>query len=76
MKGPLIKVRREPYVRRAIAVLENRGSANPPGSGKGIAEYLNAHVEDFGDISEVRHWIRNIEQAIREFREELRGIES
>jgi hypothetical protein len=73
---PVILARRAVYVRRAIAVLANHGSANPPGSGKLIADYLNAHLEDAGDIGEVRRWLKNIDGALRSFREELRAIQS
>jgi hypothetical protein len=73
---PVILARRAEYVRRAVAVLENHGSANAPGAGKLVADYLNAHVEDFGDLSEVRAWLKNIDGALRSFHEELRAIQS
>jgi hypothetical protein len=73
---PIIRVRRAEFVRRAIDVLANHGSANAPGSGKAIADYLKAHIEDYGDIGEVRRWLKNIDGALRSFREELRAIQS
>jgi hypothetical protein len=73
---PVILKRRAEYVHRAIAVLTDRGSATPPSAGKLIADYLDAHVEEFGDIAEILHWLTNIECALQSFREELRAIRS
>jgi hypothetical protein len=62
-------------VRNAIQVTAGRGAATPPGSGKVIADYLLAHCEEFSP-SEVRGYLKNLNLAMRELREELRAIES
>jgi hypothetical protein len=71
MKNPAQKE----HVVAAISRLTERGAASPYGSGRLIATYLMANCEEF-TTSEVRGYLKNLEGAIREFREELRGIES
>jgi hypothetical protein len=62
-------------VRRAIEVVAQRGSASSPGSGGTIAFYLMESCELFTP-GEVRGYLKNLEGAIRELKEELRAIES
>ena len=62
-------------VRMAINRLRNRGAANPPCAGQAVAEYVFAHCEEFTP-AEVRGYLKNLDGAMRELREELRAIES
>jgi hypothetical protein len=59
------------FVRRAIRLAHEIG-----GAGRVVADYLLHHVEDFGNLTEVRDWLRNIGESIRQLRDELRAIES
>jgi hypothetical protein len=62
-------------VRRAIGRVAQRGSLSSPSSGGTIAFYLLESCELFTP-GEVRGYLKNLEGAIRELREELRVIES